>query len=144
NQGGVGVGLSAGSAAVGAVIAADAASAGGQVYVVVDEDGKAVGSDLRQGSQEALQLGVEGVDVHGADFLAGQERIGDDRTLRRGDGDRLRGQNGRSSQHVVMVGVDLHELPEVAALIGVNVLGLAQVHAALHEINAGGEQGRAG
>src|SRR5208283_3294543 len=112
--------------------ATDAATTLSEVNVVYDEDGKRVGLNLLLLGHVVAYLLVEVVDINLAHHMA--ERRPGLAVLGRHVESQL-GKDGdagvRASQQQVGVGVVLHDAPEVAALEGVDVLRVTQVHAAL-------------
>src|ERR1700683_2243757 len=124
--GAVAVGLPCGRNSIGAVIAADAAlTEFRQVDVVSNKQGQNVGLNLLVLGDDGLQLFVKPVDICGSSGNAAPG-IGDHIALPCRHGERL-SWTGYSLEDKVVVGVGLDAAPEIAALVGVLVLGLAQV-----------------
>src|SRR6185437_15105980 len=128
------IGLRSAGKSKSAVIAADAAGVVlREIRIVNHEDGKRVGQNGRSVLHDGLDLRVEIVDVHLGGKMS-EGRSGGPATLGRSQC-YLGLQCGAAQEHMVssMCG---HGAPKVGALVSVNILGGAHVHAAGGEVHS--------
>ena len=139
--GSVRVGLAARLNTVGIVIAADATTARSQKDVIGDEQRQNARVDLGKVCHVGLQLRVEGVDVVSANH-PGSEWVAVHCAQRLWNSNAPLRQDDRLSKQDVIAGERVNIFPEVAALVGVDVLGGSEVGTALGEVDAGVKDGR--
>ena len=118
------------------MITADAAAAGGEINVVRHKKRQHVRMNVRRMAADiGVQLAIEGIDIHCAD-LDGAERVRDHFALRGLDGYLQRPFRHRDLQQDVVVGLVLHiGLPEICALIRIDVLRIADIDPTLDVVH---------
>src|SRR5580692_10115981 len=125
------------------VTADGAATAAGDVAVIDQKQRQHIGLNLLQLVDVALDEHVDGVDVGPEANFPLAEWILLDRTVPRRDFDGLLGQYRWRTQQNVVFRVLADIFPEAAALVGVFVLGRAEVNPALRKVD-GNKKGRLG